>query len=493
MRGIALWLLLSASLCAQTRYARLGEISGSVEAQIHPTEPWKPALRNTPLLEASSIRTGGASNAEIELDEGSVLRLAENTSCELSDYTRLSTGQRITHISVDSGVAYFNGEASWRDALVLSMPNARVAIRRGSRVRLEAGPAASQLAVLEGEARLSSAAIELEVPEGKMLKLDLARSDKFYLLPEISQLESDTWSLTRDKLQAGDGSRDRLQGLRYGVRDLDAGGEWIDTAEFGMAWKPKTAEGWAPFRDGKWQWYAGLGFTWIGAESWGWLPYHYGRWMLQPSQGWIWAPGARRVFKPGDVYWLRGAGLVGWGPLAPGETWGGIGTPSLYLKASSTFARYAASADLREIDPAGFTAAPKDPLTVAAFLASLPSPRISPDRLDYERSPDRPGVIRLSASLPANERARPPELERSQPLTRAAPAPPPVRVVNPQPVFVPVPAPAPDPIIETYYVAPIYTGIIVMNPPEKNPPEKKPTAKTKKPAPEPPPPAPTAP
>jgi hypothetical protein len=28
-------------------------------------------------------------------------------------------------------------------------------------------------------------------------------------------------------------------------------------------------------------------------------------------------------------------------------------------------------------------------------------------------------------------------------------------------------APAPEPIVETYYVAPIYTGIIVMNPPEK--------------------------
>jgi len=470
MRRIALWLWLCPVLCAQTRYARLGDVEGSVETQVHPSEPWKAALRNTPLLESSSLRTGPASHLEIELDEGSVLRLAENSACEIADYTRLSTGQRITHIFLDRGTAYFSGESSWRDALILSLPNAQVSIRRGSRVRMEATSDSTQLAVLEGEARLSSAAIELDVAEGKMLKLLVGRSDKFYLLPEITQLDSDNWSLTRDKLLAGDASRNRLPGLRYGVRDLDAFGEWIDTAEFGMAWKPKTTEGWAPFRDGKWQWYEGLGFTWIGAESWGWLPYHYGRWMLQPSQGWIWAPGTRQVFKPGDVYWLRGSGLVGWGPLAPREAWAGVGTPSLYLKSTSTFARYSPSPDLREIDPAGFTATPKDPLSAAVFLESLPSPRINRDRIEYERSANRPGVIRLAPSSPARSPWRQQPPPESQPVTQA---PPPVsRQIVQQTIFVAQPAPPPEPIVETYYVAPIYTGIIVLNPPEKKPPPK---------------------
>jgi hypothetical protein len=474
MRTATLWLLAAASLCAQTRYARLGEIDGSVEAQIHPTEAWKPAPRNLVLLEGSSIRTLGASHAEIELDDGSVLRLAEDSACELSDYTRLSTGQRITHVALDRGASYFDGESSWRDALVLSLPGAQVSIRRGSRVRLEAGPDQSQLAVLEGEARFISSSIELEVPEGKMLGLDLARPGKFHLLPEISQLDSDTWSITRDKLLANDSSRDRLPGLRYGVRDLDANGEWIDTAEFGMAWKPKAAEGWAPFRDGKWQWYEGLGFTWIGAESWGWLPYHYGRWMLQPSQGWIWAPGVRQIFKPGDVYWMRGASLVGWGPLAPGESWAGAGVPSLYLKASSTFARYSAARDVREIDPAGFGEPPKDPLTVAAFVEELPSPRIRQERLEFVRDPERAGILRLAPGSPPADRWPRAEPDRSQPVTEAQPPPPSMRVaVPPLPVVVVQQAPPPEPIVETYYVAPIYTGIIVMNPPEKKTPEKK--------------------
>src|SRR5439155_9781467 len=321
-----------------------------------------------------------------------------------------------------------------RDALILSIPSAQVSIRRGSRVRLEAGIDFSQMAVFEGEVRFSAAAIEVDVPEGKMLKLDLSRPDKFYLLPEVEPLDSDTWNLTRDKLLVGDASRNRLPGLHYGLRDLDANGEWIDTAEFGIAWKPKTGEGWAPFREGKWQWYDGLGYTWIAAESWGWLPYHYGRWMLQPSQGWIWAPGSRRAFKPGEVYWLRGANLVGWGPLAPGEFWSGVDAPTLYLKASSTFARYSPSRDLREIDPAGFGDAPKDPLTVATFSDSLPLPRISQDRLEYVRSPDRPGVIRLSPSLTPSERLRQQEQMQAPPVSQAPQPPPSRRPVVERPV-----------------------------------------------------------
>ena len=470
MRGLALWLLLSAGLCAQTRYARLGEIDGTVETQIHPSETWKAALRNTPLLQSSWVRTGSTSHAEIELDEGSVLRLGENSVCELADYTKLSTGQRITHISLDSGVAYFSGESSWRDALILAMPSTQVSIRRGSRVRLEAGSGWSRVGVLEGSVRLSSATVDLELAEGRMLRLDLARPDKFYLLPEIEALDSDSWSLTRDKLLAGDASRNRLPGLRYGVRDLDNNGEWIDTAEFGMAWKPSVPSGWIPFRDGKWQWYEGLGYTWISADSWGWLPYHYGRWMLQPSQGWIWTPGSRHVFKAGDVYWMRGGNIVGWGPLAPGESWAGSVTPTLYLKANTTFARYAPSPDLREIDPSGFVAIPKDPLAATSFSDWLPSPRLSVDRLEFVRSPERAGLIRVSPTTPT---VLPPEPERSRPVTQAAPPAPVTASMSRRPVVEQrvVTAPVPEPIYEIYYVAPIYTGIIVMNPPEKERPK----------------------
>ena len=118
-----------------------------------------------------------------------------------------------------------------------------------------------------------------------------------------------------------------LDHVGIAVNDLDAAGEWVQT-DLGAMWKPKTAEGWAPFQKGRWRWYGALGYTWVSDEAWGWLPYHYGRWARTDADGWVWAPGSKPVFKPGDVYWmLQGANLAGWGPLAPAENWSPASAP----------------------------------------------------------------------------------------------------------------------------------------------------------------------
>src|SRR2546428_7692044 len=185
MRGLLVGVLTGVSLLGQVRYARLAEIEGSAGMRPHPAEAWRAALRNAPLVEASSLRTPPGSRLEVELDDGSVLRLAGEADCELSDYTRLSTGQRITHIAVDRGVAYFSGESHWRDALVLAAPGAQITIRRGSRVRLEVNRGSSQVSVIEGDASVATPAVELNVKEGHALRVDPSLPDKFVYAPEF--------------------------------------------------------------------------------------------------------------------------------------------------------------------------------------------------------------------------------------------------------------------------------------------------------------------
>ena len=111
-RLLASCLLPSILLAAPVRVARLGELDGKVEVQLHAADPWRPAARNTPLVESTWIRTSPAARVEMELDDGSTLRLAGEALCELSDYTRLSTGQRVTLLSLDHGVAYFTAVGS---------------------------------------------------------------------------------------------------------------------------------------------------------------------------------------------------------------------------------------------------------------------------------------------------------------------------------------------------------------------------------------------
>ncbi len=310
MKLLTLWLAPAILLSSQERFARLSEWEGSAEIQVDPADSWEPALRNMPVPELAWLRTGASSRLELELDEGSVLRVGPESLVELSDYTRLSTGQRVTLISLDRGLAYFTGEAQGADAMVLAVPGAQITVTRHTRLRLRAGTNSSAIAVLEGAARFSCPTAELELREEQMVQVDPAQTARFSLYREVPPAELDDWSRARDQALSMVSSAAHVPGLRYGWADLDAHGTWIEAAGFGTVWKPKAAEGWAPYRNGKWRWYDELGYTWIGAEPWGWLPYHHGRWMQETGTGWFWVPGTDTDFEPGEVYWLYGRDLA---------------------------------------------------------------------------------------------------------------------------------------------------------------------------------------
>jgi hypothetical protein len=180
--------------------------------------------------------------------------------------------------------------------------------------------------------------------------------------------------------------------------------------------------------------------------------------MLLEGTGWVWAPGESDVFKPGEVYWLKSAKLVGWGPLGPGESWKPPEAPRLYLNANTTYAVYAPES--LEIDPASFASRPKEPLATAVFAEALPSPPFPASRLDAFRPQLRVGIARaVSVSTetayqaPSNPAPSPVPSEAA--YTNGPPAEPPVVVVTQQ-VEVPVEVDVP---------VPVYTGIIVVNPP----------------------------
>jgi len=395
MRPLVLLLVPAALFAGPARFARLGEFEGEVEAQLHAADPRIAAQRNLPLPELAWLRTGDASTVEIELDEGSAWRLGPGSLAEISDYSRLSTGQRVTLLSLDRGLAYFTGEPEGKDAPTLAVPGAQITLHQGARVRLEAQESWSQIAVIEGLVRFSSPAAELDLHEGQTVRVEPANPARFFLYREVKRMDLDSWSEDRDKVLAAPVSA-RYVLQRYGLADLDANGEWIPTEDMGNVWKPKTTARWTPYRDGHWLWYDALGYTWVSGDAWGWLTDHYGRWLQREGTGWIWVPSQSTVFKPGEVYWLIGAKFAGWGPLAPGEAWKPAAQPQQFSNANTTYARF--RQDARLIDPAGFQDRPKDPLGAAAFALALPSPAFPAGRLDAVRPVLRAGSTRVAPS-----------------------------------------------------------------------------------------------
>jgi hypothetical protein len=456
MKFVTLLLIPAALFAGQTRYARLGDFEGKVEVQLTAADYWMPAGRNLPLPESAWVRTGPEARVEIEMDDGGVWRLGPNSQGELSDYTRISTGQRVTTLSLDHGLAYFTGAAKGKDALTLALPGAQVIFRSAASVRLQAEDTWSEIAILDGSARFSSPAAELDLSRGQTTRVEPANPARFFLYREVSALDLDRWSAARDHALASPAAALHVA-QQYGSADLDAAGAWVASEDLGTVWKPKVAEGWIPFRDGRWRWYGALGYTWASDDSWGWLPYHYGRWARSKTLGWVWVPSASEVFKPGEVFWLKGAGFAAWGPLAPGEQWAPPQLPEQFLNLNMTYASFDQDAEV--IDPAGYSERPKEPLKVAAFALALPSPAFLVSRLDAVRPPTRAGSTRIMPVLPGTTFQSITELP-------APPARPATASNRPQPPAVSAqPAPQDPPAPEQILVPVPVEGIVVVDRP----------------------------
>ena len=478
-RGVTLFLLLTpVELFAadmHLRFARLTLAEGRVEVEHAVTGERMPAERNLPVGQGFWVETAVGAQAELEVDEGSYVRLGPASLAELSDLTRLSTGQRVTLVSLERGILYATSEPSRLDAFVIVAPGLEITFLAGSRVRVEAGDETSTVAVLEGRVRFSSRPAELELRAGHTVHVNAQHEDRFQLLREVTATELDRWNEQRDREAAERAAGPKLPVFLFGLGELDAQGKWIDQGDLGKVWQPRAPEGWAPYRLGHWRWYDGLGYTWVSGEPWGWLPYHYGRWTYTASSGWLWVPAAKEdpeaPFHRGETYWLRAAGFIGWGPLAPGEEWRPDVRPSLYSTANTTFAAYRAGD--RVIDPAPALRLAEDPLKSGQFLASLAPPPPWPG-LAAHRKRTRVGTTRIllvtadqsydseraNAPSPLQEKIRVVGGEPTSlpvPVEQPAPAQPPLTYYN-YPVV--APAPLPPPLPPSYY--PVYVPEIVV-------------------------------
>jgi hypothetical protein len=156
------------------------------------------------------------------------------------------------------------------------------------------------------------------------------------------------------------------------------------------------------------------------------------------------------------------------------------------------------------IDPAGFKDRPKEPLGVAAFALALPSPAFMAERLEATRPVLRAGSTRIIPVLagvtfqessmprvvPATTAPQPAILPQLAPdasvavVTNAGAVQAPLVILG-QPATQAVPDSGTTPA-EVFYPAPVYTSVVVLNPPERQTTRPKPKPKPD-PAPEQPP------
>jgi len=299
-----------------SRALRLSSVEGQVRVVQDGQVLADPALANMPLFAGTQITTGDDGRTEIQMEDGSVVRLSPNSTLTFPVIEKQGSNMH-TEVVLNAGLAYFELQPSTAESsLRVSYGSASFAATSFSVVRVTLDAPPGDLAVFSGNVHLDRGdALQLDIHGGESLNLDAGDMARYTLHESIRPDSWDTWNADRDQILNSEASQQTAASSSYGtsvagMADLDANGNWYNVPGQGYIWSPYDAQaqgvGWDPYGFGHWVYYPRFGFVWVSGYGWGYAAFDCGQWNYFDSFGWGWAPGG------GCSPWWGGYG-GGWG------------------------------------------------------------------------------------------------------------------------------------------------------------------------------------
>jgi hypothetical protein len=460
---------------SQARIVRISYIDG--EVRIDHGDGYESATMNVPITEHNWLQTRSDGWAEVQLEDGSLIRLAPDTVIAFTDLRRLSSGETVTTVDLDQGEAEFKIAKRNENKFQVTVKNKSIVLDHSSWFRVTSTNADPlEIAVWKGEVAVRDAESggEVAVKKNETFALDPTDVAQYALDKGAEADQLDDWSKQRDDALStyASASHGAFQSpYQYGTVDLNYYGNYFDAPGYGMVWQPNGVNlGWDPFMNGYWILSPGFGYTWVSSYPWGWLPFRYGNWVYVNNRGWCWAPGGWTRWNTGPR-WVNappgfrppappanGTVVVGGSPgrvIRPGNPWdrGGVhlggGLADRNDNAGSrmnrrVFTNEDVESRVPRTDiPATQSSASGGSDHTANGGEQRPAPKGTvrqswPDR--QQRIPEADRNVRNSAVGGSTRPAEVPRAQRAAPPTAHQAAPPTSQQARPQ--YTPPPAPA---------------------------------------------------
>jgi hypothetical protein len=296
------------------RAARLSFLQGDVTIDHLDNTAGDPAQINMPLSEGARVTTGEEGQAEVEFEDGSLVRVTPNSSLGLSVLNVDAAENFHTQVTILHGLVYAKLHASSKYFYVFDAGGELISPVANSTVRINLDQPPATISVFDGTMQVEHArtpeadGYKKDVRAGESLTGDAHDSSQFSVSQNLEQDSWDEWNRARDQAAADEAAtrttaRDGYAGDQgYGWSDLDANGSWYDVPGQGRVWQPTVAQDsdFDPYGYGSWVAYSTVGYVWASGYSWGWTPFRCGSWSYWNNFGWGWSPAA-------------GCGRAGWG------------------------------------------------------------------------------------------------------------------------------------------------------------------------------------
>ncbi|WP_263358186.1 FecR family protein [Acidicapsa ligni] len=307
-----------------SRALRLSSVEGQVQVLQDGQVIADPAYANLPLFEGTQVMTGNDGRAEIQFEDGSIVRLSPNSTVTFAVLQQQGTNSG-SEVVLNQGLAYFELQPSTSaHALRVNYGAASFSALNFAVVRVNVDTPPGSLAVFDGDIHFGrGAAVQLDLHGGQNLDLNPTDAARYSLTDKIEPDTWDDWNADRDQFLNGEdanrtaASGDAGNGASVGMSDLDANGSWYNVPGQGYVWSPYDAQAqgasWDPYGYGHWVFYPRYGYVWVSGYSWGYTPFQCGLWNYYDGFGWGWGAGAGGC-SPWWGYGFGGGGFGrGWG------------------------------------------------------------------------------------------------------------------------------------------------------------------------------------
>ncbi|HKD82164.1 MAG TPA: FecR family protein [Candidatus Angelobacter sp.] len=291
---------------SHARIVRLSYVDGQV--RIDHGQGYESATMNVPVTEHNWLQTRSDGWAEVQFEDGSLMRIAPDTVIAFTELSRLASGVAISTIDLDQGEGEFRVAQGSASQFQVTVKNKTVALDRAATFRVTSTNADPlEVVVWKGAVTIrdSESGGEVAVKKNETFVLDPTDVAQYGLDKGADADDLDQWSKQRDDYLSTYASRGGYSQspYQYGAGDLNYYGEYFDDPSYGMVWQPNGVNlGWDPFGNGYWSYAPGFGYTWISSYPWGWLPFRYGHWVFVNGRGWCWVPGNWQHWHTGPTW-----------------------------------------------------------------------------------------------------------------------------------------------------------------------------------------------
>jgi hypothetical protein len=282
-----------ASSNSKVRIVRLSEVKGQVQLDRLTGKGFEGAMANLPITEGARLKTGDGV-AEVEFEDNSTIRVAQNSLVEFPKLEMLPSGAKLSGVSLLQGTVYVNLLNTKGNEFSVKFGLQTVNLPPDSHIRLQLTPTEANMAVMHGEVAVQEPSGTTMVSKNKTATFSAGQSEPMIAKSVVEQ-PLDSWdhdAVQYHKSYANATSFGNSP-YSYGINDMNYYGSFVNASGCGGSmWRPYfTSASWDPFGSGAWAYYPSAGYSWVSPYPWGWTPYHYGSWNYCQGVGWGWRPG----------------------------------------------------------------------------------------------------------------------------------------------------------------------------------------------------------